>query len=306
MDEGGAGRGRRADRALRRVHRRGRARRSPSCDTLPGLYVVKTDGLAAGKGVLVTESLAEAEDDVRAKLSGRGLRRRRPPRRDRGGSERPRGLAAAPSATAPRPCRWRRPRTSSGSATATPGPNTGGMGACSPVPAVDDADGERSWPRRSSSPTLPRCASAGIDYRGVLYAGLMLTPDGPEGARVQRPLRRPRGPGRAAPGHGDLADLLASAAAGAWRQEPTFADDAAVTVVCAAPGLPGRAARATSSRARRRRRRARREVFCAGVATERGPSSPPAAGCWTSPQSGRRSRSPALGPTRPSPRSTGP
>ena len=38
--------------------------------TLPGLYVVKTDGLAAGKGVLVTESLAEAEDDVRAKLAG--------------------------------------------------------------------------------------------------------------------------------------------------------------------------------------------------------------------------------------------
>ena len=38
--------------------------------TLPGLYVVKTDGLAAGKGVLVTTSLAEAEDDVRSKLSG--------------------------------------------------------------------------------------------------------------------------------------------------------------------------------------------------------------------------------------------
>src|SRR6476661_6730221 len=38
--------------------------------TLPGLYVVKTDGLAAGKGVLVTESLAEAEADVRDKLSG--------------------------------------------------------------------------------------------------------------------------------------------------------------------------------------------------------------------------------------------
>ena len=38
--------------------------------TLPGLYVVKTDGLAAGKGVLVTESLAEAEEDVQDKLSG--------------------------------------------------------------------------------------------------------------------------------------------------------------------------------------------------------------------------------------------
>ena len=45
--------------------------------TLPGPWVVKTDGLAAGKGVLVTDSLAEAEADVEAKLSGGGLRRRR-------------------------------------------------------------------------------------------------------------------------------------------------------------------------------------------------------------------------------------
>src|SRR4029450_3118278 len=39
-------------------------------ETLPGLYVVKTDGLAAGKGVLVTESIDEARDAVRAYLSG--------------------------------------------------------------------------------------------------------------------------------------------------------------------------------------------------------------------------------------------
>ena len=66
VDEGGGGGGRRADRAPRRVHR-GRARaRVPAL--VAGPYVVKTDGLAAGKGVLVTESLAEAADDVRAKL----------------------------------------------------------------------------------------------------------------------------------------------------------------------------------------------------------------------------------------------
>src|SRR3546814_3747126 len=40
---------------------------------LPGPYVVKTDGLAAGKGVLVTVDLAEAEADVRAKLSGKAF-----------------------------------------------------------------------------------------------------------------------------------------------------------------------------------------------------------------------------------------
>ena len=62
---------------LRRV-RPSSARPWPSCDTLPGLYVVKTDGLAAGKGVLVTESLAEARGRHRRQAVGRGLRRRRP------------------------------------------------------------------------------------------------------------------------------------------------------------------------------------------------------------------------------------
>ena len=106
-------------------------------ETLPGLYVVKTDGLAAGKGVVVTESLAEARDAVRAYLSGDGVRRRGPHVRDR------RGPAPGPSsrcsccATA-RDAQSRSPprRTTSARSTATPGPNTGGMGAYSPVPFV--------------------------------------------------------------------------------------------------------------------------------------------------------------------------
>ena len=64
------------DRPLRRL-RRARARARRSCASLPPPYVVKTDGLAAGKGVLVTPDLAEAEADVRAKLSGVVVRRRR-------------------------------------------------------------------------------------------------------------------------------------------------------------------------------------------------------------------------------------
>ena len=52
-------------------------------DTLPGGYVVKTDGLAAGKGVIVTESLAEAREAVRIVPLGRGFRRRGSHVRDR-------------------------------------------------------------------------------------------------------------------------------------------------------------------------------------------------------------------------------
>ena len=79
-----------------------------------------------------------------------------------------------------RPCRWRRPRTSSGSATATPGPNTGGMGAYSPVPRRRRRARASGWPRRSWRRRSHELRRRGIDYRGVLYAGLMLTPDGPK------------------------------------------------------------------------------------------------------------------------------
>ena len=62
-------------------------------ETLPGLYVVKTDGLAAGKGVIVTESIADARDAVRAYLSGAAFGDAGPHVRDRGGLARARGLA---------------------------------------------------------------------------------------------------------------------------------------------------------------------------------------------------------------------
>ena len=61
-------------------------------ETLPGLYVIKTDGLAAGKGVVVTESLAEARDAVRDVPQRRGVRRRRAPLRHRGGPDRSRAV----------------------------------------------------------------------------------------------------------------------------------------------------------------------------------------------------------------------
>ena len=92
LDEGGRGR-------RRRAHRRATAAFTevePALD-VPARrcrrpWVVKTDGLAAGKGVLVTDSLIEAEDDVRGQAGRDELRRRRPHRRDRGGHDRPRAV----------------------------------------------------------------------------------------------------------------------------------------------------------------------------------------------------------------------
>ena len=78
------------------------------------------------------------------------------------------------------------------------GPNTGGMGSYSPVPGHRlgaRARDRRGW-RTSRSSTS--CAGAGTPFHGVLYAGLMMTAAGAEGARVQLPLRRPGDAGGAA------------------------------------------------------------------------------------------------------------
>ena len=201
--------------------------------TLPGLYVVKTDGLAAGKGVFVTESLDEAADDVRAKLSGASFGAAGRTVVIEEGFTGPElsalcicdGESAVPLAPA-----QDFKRVHDGDA----GPNTGGMGAYSPVPGVD-VDHVIAV---AVEPTLRALRARGIEYRGVLYAGLMLTPDGvkviefnvrfgdPEAQVVLPRLRN------------DLAAMLAEAAMGKTVTAPEFGPDAAVTVVVAAEGYP--------------------------------------------------------------------
>jgi phosphoribosylamine--glycine ligase len=186
-------------------------------DELPGLYVVKTDGLAAGKGVLVTESMSEAEDDVRAKLSGRAFGdagRRVVIEEGMSGPEVSLLCLCDGAAVSPMASAQDFKRLADGDR----GPNTGGMGAHSPA-AVDSAEGAVGGGARG--PRSTSCAG-GHRLRGVLYAGLMLTPEA-QGARVQRALRRPGGPGRCCAVTADLADVLVSVAAGAMEAGPTFA-----------------------------------------------------------------------------------
>jgi phosphoribosylamine--glycine ligase len=200
------------------------------------LFVVKTDGLAAGKGVLVTTDRAEAEDAVRAYLSGAafGDAGRRvvieegltgPELSVLAVTDGRRAVALAPAQDFKRV------------GDDDTGPNTGGMGAYSPVPFADGALVDLVM-GAAVEPTLHALQAQGIDYRGVLYAGLMLTPDGPKvleyNARFGDPETQVVLPRMSS----DLVDLLAGAASGRLGADPTFSADAAVTVVCAAEGYP--------------------------------------------------------------------
>jgi phosphoribosylamine--glycine ligase len=115
------------------------------------------------------------------------------------------------------------------------GPNTGGMGAFSPVPdtrvALDVA-------ATVVDATLAELQRRGIDYRGVLYAGLMLTPDGPKMLEYNIRFGDPEAQVVLPRLTSDLAELLRAAAAGNPLPQPTVSPDACITVVLAADGYP--------------------------------------------------------------------
>ena len=196
--------------------------------TLPGPYVVKTDGLAAGKGVLVTGDVAEAAEDVRAKVAAgvvveAGL----------AGPEVSLMCLADGARVVPLASAQDHKRVGDGDT----GPNTGGMGAFSPVPSVDTAEGERLC-EALVAPTLHELRRRGIDYRGVLYAGLMMTADGPYVLEYNVRFGDPEAQVVLPRLDGDVAALLASAAAGSLGTAPSFRPDAGVTVVCASEHYP--------------------------------------------------------------------
>jgi len=203
-----------------------------------GPWVVKTDGLAAGKGVLVTDDLAAAVADMEAKLSGAsfGAAGRRVVLEE--------GLVG-PELSVMAICDGRRAlplaaaqdfkRIGAGDT----GPNTGGMGSYSPVPGVDDAVVGLVMDA-AVEPTLAALTAAGIDYRGVLYAGVMMTADGPKILEFNVRFGDPETQVVMARWPGDVAEVLAAAAAGRLDTVavPRFASDAAVCVVLAAEGYP--------------------------------------------------------------------
>ncbi len=200
--------------------------------------VVKADGLAAGKGVTVARTVEEALAAVRACLAERRF-------------------GPAGEAVVIEECLEGEeasfialvdgenvvPLASSQDHKAVgegdTGPNTGGMGAYSPAPVVDEAMAERVVDT-ILRPTVAALAEMGRPFKGVLYAGLMITADGPRVLEFNVRFGDPECQALLPRLKSDLLPALVAARDGELRQfDLRWYDEAALCVVLAAKGYPG-------------------------------------------------------------------
>jgi len=199
--------------------------------------VVKADGLAAGKGVVVAPDRATAGEAVRAAMEDRQFG-------DAGArvviEECLTGLEVSFFAL----CDGQRAMSLTSAQDHKRvfdddrGPNTGGMGAFAPSPFVDDAMTAQIM-RDIVEPVLAGFRAEGQDYRGFLYAGLMLTCDGPKVIEFNVRFGDPEAQVVIPMIEGELAPVLAAAAAGALRSASvTFHAERHVGVVLASQGYP--------------------------------------------------------------------
>ena len=207
-------------------------------DTLPGLYVVKTSGLAAGKGVLVTESIADARTAVREYLAGNAFG-------DAGttcvieegmhGPELSLFVLCDGDRAVPMVAAQDHKRVFD----ADRGPNTGGMGAYSPPPALSPGL-EAAVMERVIRPALAEMARRGTPFRGILFAGLMLTADGPKLIEFNVRFGDPECQVILSRLMDDLLPALLAACDGELgRMSLRFRAESALGVVMAARGYPG-------------------------------------------------------------------
>jgi phosphoribosylamine--glycine ligase len=141
-------------------------------------YVIKADGLAAGKGVVVTSDFAEAEAAVKMMLEGGafGASGKRILVEDcLHGEETSIHLVVSGREYVVLPTSQDHKRVGDGDT----GPNTGGMGAYSPAEVVSDSM-LALIDKTICRPSVDAIAAEGIEYRGTLYIGIMLTQTGPQ------------------------------------------------------------------------------------------------------------------------------
>ena len=128
------------------------------------------------------------------------------------------------------------------------GPNTGGMGTYSPTPIMTEEMNDRVM-REIIAPSMRGLIAEGIPYVGVLFAGLMLTKDGPKLIEYNARFGDPETQVMLARFNGDLAALLLSCANGKLdRSHLSFSEEVAICVVMAAKGYPGAYEKGTSIR----------------------------------------------------------
>ena len=199
--------------------------------------VVKADGLAAGKGVVVAMTQAEAEAAIRTMFDG--------------------GFGAAGAevvieeflegeeasffalSDGERAVAFSSAQDHKRVGDGDTGPNTGGMGAYSPAAIIDAEMSERVM-REIIAPTIAGMRARGAPFRGVLFAGLMIGADGPKLIEYNVRFGDPEAEVVLTRLTGDLLDLLLGCAQGRLpAAAPHFSEDAALTVVLATRGYPG-------------------------------------------------------------------
>ncbi|MEP6067256.1 MAG: phosphoribosylamine--glycine ligase [Paracoccaceae bacterium] len=199
--------------------------------------VVKADGLAAGKGVIIAETVAQAEEALDDMFGGAfgGAGAEVVIEEFMTGEEASffilcDGEVALPIGTA-----QDHKRVGEGDT----GPNTGGMGAYSPAPVLTDDIATRAM-NEIVYPTLKEMARRGTPYQGVLYAGLMIENGAPRLVEYNVRFGDPECQVLMMRLGGQVLDLLQAAAEGRLNEaQVSWADDHAMTVVMAAQGYPG-------------------------------------------------------------------
>ncbi|MBP3966277.1 phosphoribosylamine--glycine ligase [Paenibacillus lignilyticus] len=199
--------------------------------------VVKADGLAAGKGVTVAATLEEAEEALHGMMVGKVFG-------ESGGrvvieeflSGQEMSILAFVDGETVRamvPAQDHKPVYDNDK-----GPNTGGMGTYSPLPHIDPAIVEESI-ENIIKPTARAMVSEGRPFRGVLFAGLMITKDGPKTIEFNARMGDPETQVVLPRLKTDLLDIVLASLNGRLDQlEIEWSDEAAVCVIAASEGYP--------------------------------------------------------------------
>ena len=199
--------------------------------------VVKADGLAAGKGVTVAQSVEQALEALAEAFGGAfGEAGRSVVIEDCLVGEEASLFALADGRNV---LEFGTAQDHKAAGEGDRGPNTGGMGAYAPAPCMTPALIERAM-AEIVRPTVAGLAAEGMPYRGVLYAGLMLTGDGPKLLEFNVRLGDPEAQAQLVRLRTDLGQLLLGVADGMLdHMDLRWYDDAALSVVMATRGYPG-------------------------------------------------------------------